>query len=63
LIFQGGRDYRVPIGQGLQAFQTAQIKRIKSRLVFLPTENHWVLQPQNAMVWQKEFFRWLKETL
>jgi len=63
LIFQGGRDYRVPIGQGLQAFQAAQIKRIKSRLVFLPTENHWVLQPQNAMVWQKEFFRWLKETL
>ena len=63
LIFQGGRDYRVPIGQGLQAFQAAQIKRIKSRLVFLPDENHWVLAPQNAMVWQKEFFRWLKETL
>ncbi len=63
LIFQGGKDYRVPIGQGLQAFQAAQIKRIKSRLVFLPDENHWVLAPQNAMVWQKEFFRWLKETL
>lgn len=63
LIFQGGRDYRVPIGQGLQAFQAAQIKRIKSRLVFLPDENHWVLAPQNAMVWQQEFFRWLKETL
>ena len=63
LIFQGGHDYRVPIGQGLQAFQAAQIKRIKSRLVFLPDENHWVLAPQNAMVWQQEFFRWLKETL
>ncbi len=63
LIFQGGHDYRVPIGQGLQAFQAAQVKRIKSRLVFLPDENHWVLAPQNAMVWQQEFFRWLRETL
>ncbi len=63
LIFQGGRDYRVPIGQGLQAYQAAQVKRIKSRLVLLPEENHWVLAPHNAMVWQKEFFRWLKETL
>ncbi len=63
LIFQGGKDYRVPIGQGLQAYQAAQIKRIKSRLVFLPNENHWVLSAQNAMVWQKEFYRWLKETL
>lgn len=63
LIFQGGKDFRVPIEQGLQAFQAAQLKGLKSRLVFLPGENHWVLSPQNAMVWQNEFFRWLKETL
>ena len=63
LIFQGGKDYRVPIGQGQEAFQVAQLKGIKSRFVFLPEENHWVLSGHNAQVWQREFFGWLKETL
>ncbi len=63
LIFQGGRDYRVPIGQGLQAYQAAQVMGLKSRLVYLPEENHWVLQSQNALAWQREFYRWLEETL
>lgn len=63
LIFHGGKDYRVPIGQGQEAFAAAQLQGIKSRFVFLPEENHWVLKPQNAMVWQTEFFNWLKETL
>ncbi len=63
LIFQGGRDYRVPDGQAFEAFQAAQLRGIKSRLVYLPNENHWVLTAQNAQVWQKEFFKWLKETL
>jgi dipeptidyl aminopeptidase/acylaminoacyl peptidase len=63
LIIQGGKDYRVPIGQGLEAFQAAQLRGIKSKLVYFPEENHWVLKPQNAIVWQREFFKWLKETL
>jgi dipeptidyl aminopeptidase/acylaminoacyl peptidase len=63
LIFQGGRDYRVPDGQAFEAFTAAQLKGIKSKLVYLPEENHWVLSAQNALVWQKEFFKWLKETL
>jgi dipeptidyl aminopeptidase/acylaminoacyl peptidase len=63
LIFQGGRDYRVPDGQAFEAFTAAQLLGIKSRLVYLPAENHWVLSAQNAQVWQREFFRWLKETL
>lgn len=63
LIFQGGKDYRVPIGQGQEAFQAAQLKGIKSRFVYMPDENHWVLSGQNAQVWQREFFGWLKETL
>jgi len=62
-IIQGGKDYRVPIEQGLQAFQAAQLKGIKSKLLYLPDENHWVMNAQNAMVWQREFFGWLKETL
>ncbi len=63
MIVQGGKDYRVPIEQGLGAFQAAQLRGIKSKLLYLPEENHWVLQPQNALVWQREFFSWLKETL
>ncbi|MCF6128554.1 S9 family peptidase [Flavobacterium sp. AS60] len=63
LIIQGGKDYRVPIGQAQEAFQAAQLRGIKSRLLYLPEENHWVLKPQNGMVWQREFFKWLKETL
>ncbi|HEY5692534.1 MAG TPA: S9 family peptidase [Cyclobacteriaceae bacterium] len=63
LIIQGGKDYRVPIGQGLEAFQAAQLNGIKSKLIYLPEENHWVLSAQNAMVWQHEFFKWLDDTL
>ncbi|PKB16970.1 S9 family peptidase [Flavobacterium sp. 5] len=63
LIIQGGIDFRVPIGQGQEAFQAAQMRGIKSRLLYFPEENHWVLHPQNAQVWQKEFYKWLKETL
>lgn len=63
MIIQGGKDYRVPVGQGLEAFQAAQLFKIKSRLLYLPEENHWVLSGHNAQVWQREFFGWLKETL
>ncbi|HEY1025650.1 MAG TPA: S9 family peptidase [Sphingobacteriaceae bacterium] len=63
MIIQGGKDYRVGIEQGLEAFQAAQLKGIKSRLLYLPDENHWVLSAQNGILWQREFFKWLKETL
>ena len=63
LIIQGGLDFRVPIEQGLGAFQAAQLQGIKSKLLYFPTENHWVLKDQNGMVWQREFYKWLKETL
>ena len=46
--------------QGLQAFQAAQLHGIKSRLIVMQDENHWVLHPQNALVWQQEFFKWLR---
>lgn len=63
LIIQGGKDYRVPIGQGLEAFQAAQLQGIKSKLLFFPEENHWILTAQNGIAWQREFFGWLDETL
>lgn len=63
LIFHGGRDYRVPKSQGFEAYQAAQLKGLKSRLVYFPEENHWILSPHNAMIWQNEFYKWLNETL
>lgn len=63
LITHGEKDYRVPIGQGQEAFQVLQQKGIKSRFVYFPDENHWIAKPQNGMAFQREFFRWLKETL
>jgi dipeptidyl aminopeptidase/acylaminoacyl peptidase len=63
MIVQGGQDYRVPIEQGLEAFQAARLHNIKAKLLYLPNENHWVLHPQNGIAWQREFFKWLDETL
>ena len=63
MIIQGGKDYRVPIGQGLEAFQAAQLQGLNSRLLYFPEENHWVLDYQNSLIWHSEFTKWLKETL
>jgi len=63
LVIHGGKDYRVPIGQGQEAFQAAQLRGVKSRFLYFPEENHWILKPQNALVWQREFYKWLNETL
>jgi dipeptidyl aminopeptidase/acylaminoacyl peptidase len=63
LVIHGGLDYRVPESQGFQAYTALQLKGIKSRLLYFPDENHWILQPHNAMTWQREFYRWLRETL
>jgi len=63
LIFQGGKDYLDPAAQSFQAFTALQLKGIKSKLVYFPEENHWILTAQNALVRQKEFYSWLKETL
>ena len=63
LIFQGAKDYRVPIGQGQEAFQAAQLRGLKSKFILFNDENHWISKPQNALIWQREFFKWLKETL
>lgn len=63
MIIQGGMDFRVPIEQGQQAFQAAQLKGLKSKFLLFPNENHWILHAQNAIVWQREYFKWLEETL
>lgn len=63
MIIQGGIDYRVPYEQGQEAFQAAKLQGLKAKFLYFPNENHWVLHPQNGLVWQREFFDWLKETL
>ncbi|MDQ0475702.1 S9 family peptidase [Chryseobacterium sp. MDT2-18] len=63
MIIQGGIDYRVPYEQGQEAFQAAKLQGLKAKFLYFPNENHWVLHPQNGLVWQREFFEWLKETL
>ncbi len=63
LVIHGAKDYRVPYGEGLQAFNAAQLQGVPSRLLFFPDENHWVLTPHNGILWQREFFRWLDQWL
>ncbi|MDO8348729.1 MAG: S9 family peptidase, partial [Planctomycetota bacterium] len=59
LVIHGEKDFRVPYDQGLQAFTAAQLQGCKSRLLMFPDEGHWVLQPQNALLWHREFYAWL----
>jgi dipeptidyl aminopeptidase/acylaminoacyl peptidase len=59
MVIQGEHDYRIPYTQGMAAFNTAQMMGIPSRMLFFPTETHWVLSPQNGILWQREFKGWL----
>jgi dipeptidyl aminopeptidase/acylaminoacyl peptidase len=63
LIFHNELDFRVPLSEGLQAFQAAQLLGIPSRLVVFPDEGHWMTKPQNSILWQREFFGWLERYL
>lgn len=63
LIFHGEKDFRVPLNQGMEAFQALQLQDIESRLVTFPQENHWVLSPQNGVFWHREFYSWLDKYL
>ncbi|MDR3093442.1 MAG: S9 family peptidase [Bacteroidales bacterium] len=63
LVIHGGKDFRVPYTEGLQAFNAAQLRGVTSRLLIFPEESHWVLSPQNAILWQREFFGWLDKWL
>jgi len=63
MMIHGERDYRVPVGQSFQAFTTAQRMGIPSKMVLFPDENHWILTPQNSLLWHREFFGWLDQWL
>jgi dipeptidyl aminopeptidase/acylaminoacyl peptidase len=59
LVIHGGKDFRVPENQGMEAFQAAQLRNIPSKFLYFPEEGHWVLKPQNGLIWHHEFFSWL----
>jgi len=63
MVIQGEHDYRIPYTQGMAAFNTAQMLGIPSRMLFFPSETHWVLKPQNGILWQREFKAWLDQWL
>jgi dipeptidyl aminopeptidase/acylaminoacyl peptidase len=61
LVVQGEKDYRVPVDQGLSTFTALQRKGIDSKLLYFPDENHWVLKPQNSILWHDTVNSWLKQ--
>ncbi len=61
MVIHGAMDYRVPVDQGMAAYNAAQMMGVPSRLLIFPDENHWILKPQNALLWHREYFRWLDQ--
>jgi dipeptidyl aminopeptidase/acylaminoacyl peptidase len=63
MFITGANDLRIPYTESLQAFNVAQLRGIPSKLLYFPDESHWVLKPQNSILWQREFFAWLDKYL
>eukprot|EP00727_Mastigamoeba_balamuthi_P004410 m51a1_g13968 hypothetical protein (691) ;mRNA; f:975007-977568 len=63
LIFQGGKDYRLPDHHGISVFTLLQRRGIPSKLVYFPNENHWVVNPNNSILWHEQALDWLKRWL
>ncbi len=63
LVIHGGNDFRIPYTEGMQAFNCAQLKGVPSKFLFFPNESHFVTKPQNSVLWQREFFKWLDNYL
>ncbi|MEZ5352661.1 MAG: S9 family peptidase [Bryobacteraceae bacterium] len=61
LVIHGEQDYRVPYGQGLQLFTGLQMQNVPSKLLVYPDEGHWILKPQNSMLWYQTFLDWVTE--
>ncbi len=60
LVVHGQRDYRIPVEQGIGAFTALQRRGIESKLLYFPDENHWVLKPQNSVLWHDTVNAWIK---
>ncbi|MDE7397845.1 MAG: alpha/beta fold hydrolase, partial [Muribaculum sp.] len=63
LITHGEMDFRILASQGQMAFNAARLRGVPAEMLIFPDENHWILKPQNAVLWQRVFFRWLDRWL
>lgn len=63
MVIHGENDFRIPFTQGMAAYNAAKLRGIPARYLHFPDESHWVLKPQNGVLWQREFFRWLDKWL
>ena len=63
LCIHGEKDYRILANQGMAAFDAAKMRGVEAQLLIFPDENHWVLKPQNGILWQRTFFAWLDKYL
>ena len=63
LCIHGEKDYRILANQGMAAFDAAKMRGVEAQLLIFPDENHWVLKPQNGILWQRTFFGWLDKWL
>lgn len=61
LVIHGELDYRVPVDQGMSAFNAAQMMGVPSKMLLFPEENHWILKPQNSVFWHREVFDWINK--
>jgi dipeptidyl aminopeptidase/acylaminoacyl peptidase len=61
LVMHGELDYRVPVGQGMQLFTALQMEKVPSKMVLFPDEGHWILKPQNSLLWYKSVLDWVGE--
>ena len=63
LCIHGEKDFRILASQGMAAFNAAKLRGVPAQLLIFPDENHWVLKPQNGILWQRTFFAWLDKWL
>lgn len=61
LVIHGEVDYRVPVGQGMQLFTGLQLQKVPSKMLLFPDEGHWILKPQNSMLWYNSVIEWVSE--
>ena len=63
LVIHSQLDYRIPVTEGMQAFDAAILRNVPAEFLYFPDENHWILKPQNGILWQRTFFNWLDKWL
>jgi dipeptidyl aminopeptidase/acylaminoacyl peptidase len=61
LVVHGQLDYRLDVSEGFQIFDTLQLLKVPSKMLYFPDEGHWVLKPQNARLWYKTVNDWVDQ--